>query len=153
MSYNTVEQADAYVDSHYLSSDELAQRWSDLYDSDKQVLLTKAHDIIDALPITGRKASVDQPDAFPRCPDKEVPDAVKSAECELALSLSDESTNESLNNYRRMVDYGIQSYSIGNFSETLLSYSKNSIEIKYGLISSNAKQLLTPWLTGGFRIG
>lgn len=153
MSYNTVEQADAYVDSHYLSSDELAQRWSDLYDSDKRVLLTKAHDIIDALPITGRKASVDQPDAFPRYPDKEVPDAVKSAECELALSLSDESANESLNNYRRMVDYGIQSYSIGNFSETLLSYSKNSIEIKYGLISSNAKQLLTPWLTGGFRIG
>lgn len=153
MSYNTVEQADAYIAGHYLSSDELAQQWSSLSDDDKQVLLTRAHDTIDALPITGRKASVDQPDAFPRCPDKEVPDAVKSAECELALSLSDESANESLNNYRKMVDYGIQSYSIGNFSETLLSYSKNSIEIKYGLISSNAKQLLTPWLTGGFRIG
>ena len=153
MSYNTVEQADAYIAGHYLSSDELAQQWSSLSEDDKQVLLTRAHDTIDALPITGRKASVDQPDAFPRCPDKEVPDAVKSAECELALSLSDESANESLNNYRKMVDYGIQSYSIGNFSETLLSYSKNSIEIKYGLISSNAKQLLTPWLTGGFRIG
>ena len=153
MSYNTVEQANAYVAIHYLSSDEARVRWELLNDEDKQVLLNKSHDIIDALPITGRKASVDQPDAFPRCPDKEVPDAVKSAECELALSLSDESANESLNDYRKMVDYGIQSYSIGNFSETLLSYSKNSIEIKYGLISSNAKQLLTPWLTGGFRIG
>lgn len=153
MSYNTVEQANEYVSSHYLGSDEARITWEILNDDDKQVLLNKSHDIIDSLPITGRKASVDQPDAFPRCPDKEVPDAVKSAECELALSFSDESVNESLNNYRRMIDYGIQSYSIGNFSETLLSYSKNSIEIKYGLISSNAKQLLTPWLTGGFRIG
>lgn len=153
MSYSTVEQANAYVTSHYLSTDEARVRWDSFSEEDKQVLLTKAHDIIDSLPITGRKASVDQPDAFPRFPWREVPDAVKSAECELALSLSDEAANESLNDYRKMVDYGIQSYSIGNFSETLLSYSKNSVEIKYGLNSSKAKQLLTPWLTGGYRIG
>ena len=153
MSYCTVEQANAYVASRYLSTDTARVRWESLLDDDKQVLLNKAHDTIDALPITGRKTSVDQPDAFPRCPEKEVPDAVRSAECELALSLSDEAANASLEDYRKMVDYGIQSYSIGNFSETLLSYSKNSIEIKYGLISSQAKQLLTPWLTGGFRIG
>ena len=153
MSYNTVEQADAYIASHYLSSDELAQQWSSLSEDDKQVLLTRAHDTIDALPITGRKTDVAQPNAFPRYPEKDVPDAVRSAECELALSLSDEEANASLADYRKMVDYGIQSYSIGNFSETLLSYSKNSVEIKYGLISTNAKQLLTPWLSGGYRIG
>ena len=153
MSYSTVEQADAYVASHYVSADEARVRWELLSAEDKQVLLNQAHDVIDSLPITGRKASVDQPDAFPRCPDREVPDAVKSAECELALSLSDEAANASLDDYRKMVDYGIQSYSIGNFSETLLSDSKNSVEIKYGLNSSKAKQLLTPWLTGGFRIG
>ena len=66
MSYNTVEQANAYVASHYLSSDEARVRWELLNDEDKQVLLNKSHDIIDALPITGRKASVDQPDAFTR---------------------------------------------------------------------------------------
>lgn len=153
MSYCTVEQADAYVTGHYLSTDDARVRWDSLASEDKQVLLNRAHDTIDALPITGRKTSVNQPDAFPRCPDKEVPDAVKSAECELALSLSDEAANASLEDYRKMVDYGIQSYSIGNFSETLLSYSKNSIEIKYGLISTQAKQLLTPWLSGGYRIG
>ena len=153
MSYNTVEEANGYVTSHYISTDESRVRWESFSDEDKQVLLTRAHDVIDSLPFTGRKTSVDQPDAFPRCPYNGVPDAVKSAECELALSLSDEAANASLDDYRKMVDYGIQSYSIGNFSETLLSYSKNSIEIKYGLISSNAKQLLTPWLTGGFRIG
>ena len=153
MSYNTVEQADAYIASHYLSSDELAQQWSSLSEDDKQVLRTRAHDTIDGLPITGRKTDVAQPNAFPRYPEKDVPDAVRSAECELALSLSDEEANASLADYRKMVDYGIQSYSIGNFSETLLSYSKNSVEIKYGLISTNAKQLLTPWLSGGYRIG
>ena len=153
MSYNTVEQADAYIAGHYLSSDELAQQWSSLSEDDKQVLLTRAHDTIDALPITGLKTDVAQPNAFPRYPEKDVPDAVRGAECELALSLSDEEANASLADYRKMVDYGIQSYSIGNFSETLLSYSKNSVEIKYGLISTNAKQLLTPWLSGGYRIG
>ena len=153
MSYNTVEQADAYIAGHYLSSDELAQQWSSLSEDDKQVLLTRAHDIIDALPITGRKTDVAQPNAFPRYPEKDVPDAVRGAECELALSMSDEEANASLADYRKMIDYGIQSYSIGNFSETLLSYSKNSVEIKYGLISTNAKQLLTPWLSGGYRIG
>jgi len=153
VSYNTVEEASTYVATHYTSNDEAHTRWDSLSDDDKQILLTKAHDVIDSLPLTGRKTSVDQPDAFPRCPYKGVPDAVKSAECELALSLSDEAANQSLDDYRKMVDYGIQSYSVGNFSKTLLSYSKNSVEIKYGLISSKAKQLLTPWLTGGFRIG
>ena len=66
MSYNTVEQADAYIAGHYLSSDELAQQWSSLSEDDKQVLLTRAHDTIDALPITGRKTDVAQPNAFPR---------------------------------------------------------------------------------------
>lgn len=153
MSYCTVAQANEYVRNFYVSADEARMRWESLSDADKQILLNQAHSIIDSLPLTGRKTSVDQPDAFPRCPDSVVPEEVQNAECELALALSDEAVNASLDDYRKMVNYGIQSYSIGNFSETLLSYSKNSIEIKYGLISSKAKQLLTPWLTGGFRIG
>ena len=153
MSYCTVEEANAYVALYFTSSDEGRVSWDALSDSDKQVLLNQAHAIIDALPIHGRKTCVDQPDAFPRFPEKEVPTAVRYAECELAVALSDKDANESLNEYRRMVDYGIQSYSVGNFSESLLSYSKNSVELRYGLISSKAKQLLTPWMTGGFRIG
>lgn len=153
MSYSTVEEANLYVQTHYTSTEEARTRWETLSDEDKLVTLTKAHDVIDSLPFTGYKTCVNQPDAFPRWPDKEVPQEVKNAECELALALTDEAANESLNDYRKMVDYGIQSYSIGNFSETLLSYSKNSVEIKYGLNSSKAKQLLNPWMSGGFRIG
>lgn len=152
MSYATVAEANAYIASRYTSTDALRLLWENYSDDDKQVLLNKAHDIIDALPLVGRKASIEQTNAFPRFPWRDVPTAVVSAECELALSLCDTETNESLEKYRKMVDYGIQSYSIGNFSETLLSYSKNSVELKYGLISAQAKQLLTPWLTGGYKI-
>ena len=101
MSYCTVEEANAYVSLYFTSSDEGRVSWDALSDSDKQVLLNQAHDIIDALPIHGRKTCVDQPDAFPRFPEKEVPTAVRHAECELAVSLSDKDTNESLNEYRR----------------------------------------------------
>ena len=152
MSYSTVEYANDYIASHYIRTDDARVRWESLAIDDRQVLLNKAHDVIDSLPVVGRKTSVDQPDAFPRYPDKVVPDAVMRAECELALVLSDDAVNDTLAEYQKMVDYGIQSYSVGNFSETLLSYSKNSVELRYGLVSPKAKQLMTPWMTGGFRI-
>lgn len=153
MSYNTVAECNDYVASHYLSSSDERQLWEALSDTDKQILLTRSFDTIESLPFTGRKTSTKQPYAFPRYPDKEVPIEVKYAECELALALSNSEAIKDLDDYRRMITYGIQSYSIGNFSETLLSYQKNSVEVLYGLISDTAKRLLNPWLTGGFRIG
>lgn len=153
MSYNTVAECDSYATSHYLASDENRKTWEALDELDKQVLLTRAFDVIESLPFTGCKTNNKQLNAFPRYPDKDVPDCVKNAECELALTFSNSADNQDLDNYRRMVTYGIQSYSIGNFSETLLSYQKNSLEIQYGLISDTAKRLLLPWLSGGFRIG
>ena len=153
MSYTTLEEANSYVTSHYTSTDETRVRWESLIDDDKTSLLNKAFDIIDNLPYTGRKTCVDQPYAFPRCPSNEVPEAVKNAEVELALSLSDTSLLDSLKDYRRMVNYGISSYSIGNFSESLLTYQKNGLQLRYGLISDEAERLLTPWLAGGYRIG
>lgn len=153
MSYNTLEEANEYVSSHYLSSDDACIRWESLEDADKQVLLNKSFSIIEGLPLTGRKTCIDQPNQFPRCPDKEVPVEVKQAEVELALALSDSELAESLKDYRRMVNYGISSYSIGNFSESILSYQKNSLQLRYGLVSDEAERLLTNWLSGGYRIG
>lgn len=152
MSYATVEFADNYIGTHYMSTDSNRIRWEMLDEEDKAVLLNVAHDVIDSLPLTGRKTCMNQVDAFPRCPDKAVPTVVLNAECELALALSDEANNASLEEYRKMVEYGIQSYSIGNFSETLLTYNKSSLELQYGLNSAKAKRLLTPWLSGGYRI-
>lgn len=153
MSYATVEDANAYVQSMYLSTDEARLTWEKLSDEDKQVLLNKAFDVIEQLPFTGRKTSEEQPNAFPRCPDTEVPQAVVNAEIALAVTYSDSELLSSIKDYRRMVDYGVSSYSIGNFSESLLTYQKNGLQLRFGLISDEAERLLTPWLSGGYRIG
>lgn len=152
MSYNTVPEADEYVSGHFMSTDTRRTDWEALDESDKQVLLNQSHDIIDSLPLTRVKYDCEQPDAFPRCPDKEVPQAVKYAEVELAVAYADKGSVEDAQHYSRMVQYGITSYSVGNFSESIVDYAKNSPAVKYGLISQKAERLLTPWLSGGYRV-
>lgn len=153
MSYASVEEADEYIASHYLADDSDRKKWESLDTESKQILLTRSMGIIDNLPLTGRKHSCTQPNAFPRNCDEEVPSAVKAAEIELALSLSDTDMQELQNEYRRLVDYGISSYSIGNFSESILTYGKGSLQMQYGLVSTEAERYLSPWLRGGFCIG
>lgn len=150
MSYNTVGTADEYVQSHYLSNDPTRTKWEDLLDDDKQTLLNKASSVINSLPLRGCKTSATQADAFPRCGATEVPQAVKDAEVELALCYTDTDQMEVLADYKRKADYGISSYSVGNFSETLVTYARDSIQFKYGLVSSEAQRLLTPWMNGGY---
>lgn len=152
MSYNTIEEADTYVSTHYLYSDANRTLWEGLDEDSKQVLLNKGKSIIDHLPLRGRKTSTTQTDAFPRNGQTEVPDDVKDAEVEVALVYANTDETEIQNQYRRMVNYGIASYSIGNFSESILSYQKNSMQMLYGLASFEAERLLQPWLCGGFNI-
>lgn len=152
MSYNTVDEANLYVTSNYTSTDSLRVSWEELSTEDRQVLLNRAYSIINSLPLRGCKASVDQPGAFPRYGSKEVPQQVKYAEVELAVSFTDTEQLSSLAEYKSKADYGISSYRLGNFSETLLSYAKDSLQLKYGLISTAAERLLTPWMSGGFCI-
>lgn len=152
MSYNTVEEANAYINSHYLETSSLRQLWEALDDDSKTILLTRGKDVIDNLPLRGRKTECDQPDAFPRDGMKEVPQPVKAAEAEIALTLTDSDANEIQDQYRKMIDYGISSYRIGNFSESILAYQKNSASLLYGLVSSEAERLLQPWMGGGFCI-
>lgn len=153
MSYNTVDEANAYVSSHYLDSSSARKLWDALDENSKTILLTKSKEIIDNLPLRGRKTECTQLDAFPRDCSTEIPVAVKNAEVELALALTDSEASELQDQYKRMIDYGISSYSIGNFSESILAYQKNSASMLYGLISSEAERLLQPWMGGGFCIG
>lgn len=152
MSYATTTEATEYIRSRYMSTDSLRENWEALSLADQQVLLNKGQDIIDNLPLTGRKANVLQPHAFPRRQDTstEIPLEVKAAEIELALIYSDSETIAAMNEYKRMIDYGISSYSIGKYSESLLSYSKGGLQLQYGLISQQAERLLSPWMSGGF---
>ena len=152
MSYSTVEVANDYIATHYMSTDDVRVRWESLVKSDKQALLNKAYDVINSLPLRGCKTDVEQDGAFPRCGSKTVPNAVISAEIELAATLTDIDQMNAVSEYKRKADYGISSYRVGNFSETILSYASNSLQLQYGLVSTEAERFLLPWLNGGFCI-
>lgn len=151
--YVTLEEANGYVTAHYLSTDTLRLSWEGLSDEDKTVLLTKSFQTIELLPFSGRKLTPDQSTVFPRWPWKEVPDAVKWAQIENALTKSDASNEEDAKYYERLWTYGVESYSIGNLSE---SVSSGSYGLRggqaTGVTSAIAERLLRPYLGGGYRM-
>ena len=70
----------------------------------------------------------------------EVPSAVKYAQCEIALE-----TASGTSNRVKLQRQGVKSFSLGNLSETY-SGASNSI------VSHEAKELLKPYIGGGYRI-
>lgn len=155
-SYATVEEADVYVKSHYVSTDSLRVTWEGLSEEDKQVLLNVATEAIDSLPWPGRKADINQENAFPRCPDREVPSDILAATIENAISSADTASAEDVTMYQKMWAYGISSYSIGNLSETMGTASGNAGAragmASNGIISLKAQTLLSKYMMGGYCI-
>lgn len=151
--YVDVSYADLYVSTHFLSADELRLNWENLSVNDKEVLLRRSFEAIETLPYVGRKASKDQSTAFPRWPSKEVPEAVKSAQVENALALSDTSNVEDAAFYEKLYQFGVESYSLGNLSEQMGSGSWGSgAAVAHGIMSVRATRLLQPFLRGSFEI-
>jgi hypothetical protein len=74
-----------------------------------------------------------------------VPEAVKEACCEEALALLERGNSQR----RRLQQEGVQSFSLGNMSET---YVATVAAAGRGLISQEAKDLLKPWLLGAVMI-
>ncbi len=64
--YATIHQANNYVNRYYSSADPLRIAWSQLSDSDKQILLNRAEQLIDRLSFTGVPLNPNK--AFPRNP-------------------------------------------------------------------------------------
>lgn len=153
MTYVDVAYADAYVTTHFLSTDNLRLNWETLSDDDKEVLLQRSFEAIESLPFSGHKSDPSQPNAFPRCPYTEVPSAVKNAQVENAVSLSDSSISEDAAFYEKLWQFGVESYSIGNLSEKTSSgaWGRGSTAA-HGIVSARATNLLQPYLSGGFRI-
>ena len=155
-SYVTVEEANNYIKLNYTSSESLRITWEGLASEDKQVLLNRAAAAIDSLPLPGRKTYPDQENAFPRYPSKEVPEDVKAAQIEIALTSSDEQQNEDAKLYQKMWAYGVNSYRIGNLSESIGTASGNAgfttTLLQSGVVSTKAQNLLSRFLGGGFCI-
>ena len=155
-SYVTIEEANVYIQNNLLSTDPLRISWESLLDEDKQVLLNRSAAAINSLPFTGRKMNVNQENAFPRYPNTDVPDDVKAAQIENALTSSDETQSEDAQLYQKMWAYGISSYRIGNLSESIGTASGNAgfstSMLRSGVVSVIAQNILSKYLGGGYCI-
>lgn len=151
--YVTVEAANDYVTRYFTSNDPLRLAWEELSGEDREVLLRRSFESIELLPYTGRKSEIAQPNAFPRYPSCKVPPAVMHAQIENAVALTDKSATEEASFYGRLRQLGVESYSIGNLSETLGpgSWSGSSAEAS-GVVSAQALRLLRPYMLGGYCI-
>jgi len=134
LSYISLSEANDYF-SKRLNVD----AWVEASDSDKEKALTMATKAIDRQPLKGQKSDTSQALAFPRYPDIEIPEAVKEACCEEALALLDRGNSQR----RKLQQEGVQSFSLGNMSETYVVGSGR------GLLSQETKEHLKPWLLGG----
>lgn len=151
--YVDLEYADSYVETHFLSTDDLRLAWESLGEEDKAVLLQRSFESLESLPFTGHKLDPSQPNAFPRCPYSEVPEQIKAAQVENAVALSDESTNEDAAFYEKLWQFGVESYSIGNLSERTSegAWGRGSTAVN-GIISAKASRLVQPYLSGGYNL-
>ena len=148
--YVTLEEANEYIKTHYLSTDSLRVLWEGLTDNDRTVLLNKSFQGIELLPFTGRKAQLSQSKAFPRWPYEEVPSAVKFAQIEEAVAMSDASAEEDFRHYSTLRSNGVSSYTIGNLSESLSASTGTGHATVFR--SALAERLLRPFLGGGYRM-
>lgn len=153
LGYVTAEEALSYVQQHYTSKDPQRFAWEALSLEDQEALLRKSLQCLETLPFTGRKSKPDQDLAFPRFPSESVPEAIKAAQIENALSLEDSSTVEDQQFYEKLWMYGVSSYSIGNLSESTSTgvYQADGAQAS-GIVSAVARRLLQPFLRGGYRI-
>ena len=153
--YVTVAEATEYLKSRYASSDELRRAWEAMGEADQAVYLQRSFDAINLLPFRGRKYDTDQEAAFPRWPYEVVPNAVKYAQIENAITLTDADAQEDAAFYEKMWQYGVESYRIGNLSETSSNGSwgrSGASAATRNVASTQALNLLQPYLMGGFSI-
>lgn len=143
--YATIEEANAYAQSYYSSTNPLKVAWDALDDSDKVVLLNRAQQLIDQLPFTGQ--SVEIGIAFPREPHAETSIIrAREATIELAIRTLD---GEAIERHQ-LQGQGVKSYKIGDLSETFITtggYTGNN-----ALAFSIVYPFLQTWLGGGFKI-
>ena len=133
-SYCTIEYADEYFKNRLH-----AESWGQADESTKEKALKQATRAIDRQLLRGRKTNPEQELAFPRHPDTEIPAAVKEACCEEALAILERGNSQR----RRLQQEGVQSFSLGNMSETYV------VGAGKGLLNQEAKELLLSWLLGG----
>lgn len=146
--YATVEEANARVAAFYSSTDPLRISWEGQSAADKQVLLNRAEQFLDLLPLKGKALEHDK--AFPREPSRERSlEMAKIATIELAVQTLDKEANERL----ELQKQGVKAYRIGDLSET---FGAAKGVTNFGGLNDWYYSIVLPylheWLGGGYRI-
>lgn len=149
--YVSLSEALDYINGHIVDKDTL-EKWGELESQGQAALLRRAFELIELLPFTGHKNDSAQPTTFPRCPMDEVPWQIKAAQIEQAMMWLDPDDAEEAENYEKMTQWGVSSYTIGNFSESLRAPRYRSFLLDAGITSLAAARLLKPFLSGGYNI-
>lgn len=138
--YVTIDDADEFITSHFLSSSIERSGWENLTDDDKAVLLQNAFDSIENNIFNGWKTSDLQENQFPRNGDTEVPDDIKSAQIYEAIEngFGDTTSFDS-------IEKGIKSETIGKISTSYFKSAYDNIGNNF-LKSSNAKRLIKKYI-------
>ena len=143
--YATIDQADQYIESYYSSTSPVRLAWEELFDDDKLVLLNRAEQVIDSLPLRG--CALESGKAFPRTPFRDISlEKAKIATIELALHSLDEEASER----RKLRLQGVKSYKLGDLSETFTDSTKGLSRVDDAL--SVVSVYLSEWLGGGYKI-
>lgn len=149
--YITLAEAETYISTYYVSTNPLRVNWNKLSNDDKEVYLRNGAKAIDSLVLRGKRATLEQTMEFPRIIDKEsqlvVPDDVKNAQVETALSSSDNITQ----NRQELINAGVVSYRIGDLSETYKERNNLSIEAKL-FNSSKAVKYMSKYVGGTYNV-
>lgn len=163
--YVSVEEADLYVTRNYLSTEAFFKTWNGLEDIQKEIFLRRSAREMNSLAYAGRKCIPEQALAFPRFLQTsrpmrqvvEVPEDIKIAQIENALSIADPSVAEDAAFYQKMRTFGVASYSVGHMSETLVQWNgggNSSLDkARTGSLTSTvASLLIQPYLVSGVDI-
>jgi len=160
--YISVTDTATYLDNYHLSTEVNMELWAALSAEEKDVLIRRAARIIDRQPLIGLRATYTQTMEFPRAIytarsgltttahfwygenayiTPTVPEEVKQAQCEIALSLvSGDSERQT------MQREGVRSFTLGKLQETFVGAANND------LLPLEAKRLLSPYMGGGVAI-
>ena len=135
MNYQDIDGADTYFETRLFS-----EPWTIATTLNKTAALTMATKAIDNLKYDSKKVDPDQANEFPREPNTTVPQAIKDACCEIALTLLDgNDPNEAAENL---------SVERRSFSGVSTTYNTDIGKpwVSAGILSKVAWNLLVPYM-------
>jgi len=172
--FATLEEAEDYISSHYISSDTYKKKWDTLSDDDKRALLINSTDALNMLKYVGRNKSVGQSLQFPRCMsaigfggrypalyvtqtfdnglisstgpsgDPDGSKAITKACIENALACA--SLNEIVYKARENGLAGIAAMKAGNVSKTYNNNNRSTLDAQTGIYTNKIYNILAQWI-------